>query len=227
VKWSVHRYVAAKVLGRSEPLFFRIGVLHGVVEPDRRPDYVVKPRFQILPHHLCTGALGRVQREIVKYYVDLAVYYYATGRLYRAGVALGRALHYVQDGVIPSLGQDYAYIHELVEEVVSLFIRGEVRSEGAQRLLDRMVEVSKAVLREFYRKLGRLKLLGIFQHYLDLAIAFLIVLTPASLLVYTDLTPPLALLLLCLGSLRLLFLKSVKRKVSKPAIPDGVRPALT
>jgi len=95
--------------------------MKGVVEPDAIPDYVyvtVRRRRRSYTKAVPARQHGGIDRNLVRYYTYLALYLYRRGDLYRAGRALGRAIHYVQDGVLRRTKWLVLDVHEKLEEEV-------------------------------------------------------------------------------------------------------------
>jgi len=96
--WRVHRALALRA-SAGLPKEVVKGLLEGVVEPD-----VVADRKVICGHKRCrivnVHHHAGVPWNLVKYYFNLACFYRARGNLYAAGRALGRALHYIHDGIV-------------------------------------------------------------------------------------------------------------------------------
>jgi hypothetical protein len=93
------------------------GLLKGVVEPDIAADRKVvcrrgRCRAVKVRHH------AGVPWDLVKHYFNLACFYRARGDLYMAGVALGRAMHYIHDGAVKATGKAHDEIEREMDELV-------------------------------------------------------------------------------------------------------------
>jgi len=115
--WRVHK---ALVLQTSAGLPKEVvkGLLEGVVEPDIVVDRKVacrpnRCRIVNVRHH------AGVPRGLVEYYFNLACFYRARGDLHMAGIALGRALHYIHDGAVKATG----HIHDKIEKEMDVLIK--------------------------------------------------------------------------------------------------------
>jgi len=146
VKWESHRALTLQTLRAVKVQFpreFLEGLLEGCVEPDREPDRYVSKRVS---HHdnPHTDLDDRARRDLVEYYLRLAEYYFARNKLYDAGRALGRALHYVQDGVMPC-DRDH---EKLEEEVHKVIVTGK-GSRKARKIVDAALRESISLLTRF------------------------------------------------------------------------------
>jgi hypothetical protein len=59
-----------------------------------------------------------VPRGLVEYYFNLACFCRARGDLHLAGVALGRALHYIHDGAVKTAGRAHYEIEKEMDKLV-------------------------------------------------------------------------------------------------------------
>ncbi|WP_333639305.1 hypothetical protein [Pyrobaculum aerophilum] len=136
--WATHRRLVALAWPQGLPKgdLYR-GVIKGVVEPDVVSDMLYvkkcggrKCRWALAPpkHH-------ELQISLVEYYYNLAQYYRARGDLYNAGRALGRALHYIQDGAVKTKKWLILNVHDSLEKEI----------EG---LLNKMPEICRGVRAE-------------------------------------------------------------------------------
>ena len=128
--WHVHRALALYVsAGLSEKAVK--GLLDGVVEPDVVADRKVvrrRRRCRIVNVHHHAGAPW----DLMEYYFNFACSYRARGDLYMAGVALGRALHYIHDGTVKATGD----VHDEIEREMGKLIEklpGLCKDEVAKR----------------------------------------------------------------------------------------------
>jgi len=125
--WDIHRLILLQALqdvcrefildslGRE----FLDGLYRGIVEPDKKPDKVVRYRFKgrgrvsvrvgYAKHHT-------VDKTLVSYYYHLALYYARKENRMLSGLALGRAIHYAQDSSVKTKKYLVIDIHEEVEE---------------------------------------------------------------------------------------------------------------
>jgi len=124
MRWNTHRRILSSVLRSVDyefPAAFVRGLLKGIIEPDSIPDYVyiaVRRRRRRYTKAVPARQHGGVDPALVKYYTHLALYHYRRGELYDAGRALGRAIHYLQDGVLKRTKWLILDIHERLEEEV-------------------------------------------------------------------------------------------------------------
>jgi hypothetical protein len=109
---------------------FLEGLFRGVVEPDEVPDRVVTyvlrfgrggdirigKKISYAKHHT-------VDEALVRYYYDLALFYARRGDMKLSGVALGRAIHYAQDGAVKTRKLMVLDVHEDVEKRISEAIK--------------------------------------------------------------------------------------------------------
>jgi hypothetical protein len=114
--WRVHRTLALQTSARLPKEVVK-GLLRGVVEPDIAADRKVvcrrrRCRVVNVRHH------AGVPWDLVKYYFNLACFYRARGDLYMAGVALGRAMHYIHDGAVKATGDAHDEIEKEMDELV-------------------------------------------------------------------------------------------------------------
>jgi hypothetical protein len=128
--WRVHKVVLSQALHEvsgelgSLRREFVEGLFRGVVEPDEVPDKAVRSRVRVArggvrvysyegyaKHHAVDNAL-------VKYYYNLALYYARRENQFLSGVALGRAIHYAQDGSIKTRRLLVLDVHDRVERGV-------------------------------------------------------------------------------------------------------------
>ncbi|MEM4605297.1 MAG: hypothetical protein QXR68_08155 [Pyrobaculum sp.] len=114
--WQTHRrlaILAAGAVGVGGELLR--GLLAGVVEPDvaRDRERVCGKRrcyYRDVRHH------GGYLDKLVEYYYNLACFYKSRGDLYRAGVALGRAMHYLHDDSVKTRKWAIFDVHDEVEK---------------------------------------------------------------------------------------------------------------
>ncbi len=170
MRWSCHREITLRAIERIRVKFpesFINGLLKGCVEPDKEPDYrvimyrrkrrAVTKRIPVAHHDVPKTRVDNIDRSIlVDYYVRLAVYYYVNSIYDKAGRALGRALHYVQDSVLPSLGSKYKFIHDDIEKLIEEYVEGKTRvqAESARRLAERALEESVKILTRFINEVN-------------------------------------------------------------------------
>ncbi len=151
------------------PTEFIEGLLQGCIEPDRAPDYklvyrrkrgrVVRRRVPVQHHDVLGTQEDNIDRKIlIEYYIKLAAYYYVNSAYSKAGRALGRALHYVQDGVIPSLGGDYKFLHDDLERLVEKYLENKLNIDvvSAQRLASKALSESIETLSRFINEINML-----------------------------------------------------------------------
>ena len=118
--WRVHRTILSQALRevsgelRALGAKFEEGLYRGGVEPDEVPDGVVKARMGRRRTYFYIGHAKHhtVDETLINYYYDLALYYARRGRVLLSGVALGRAIHYAQDGSV----MVYVDGHTLVQD---------------------------------------------------------------------------------------------------------------
>jgi len=124
VKWSSHKLITLKILSMINYSFdknFLKGLFQGVVEPDKLLDFIKGERLVPVKQH------DGINYTLVKYYLHLALYFYRKGDTYSSGRALGRALHYVQDGVIKRR-RWLRDVHEDIENSIDFLVRNELQN---------------------------------------------------------------------------------------------------
>jgi len=142
------------------PEEFVRGLLRGAVEPDELPDYrritITRRRRRRVytytiekrvPHHDIPGtSVDDVARsDLVRYYRCLAAFLFRRGQYYESGRALGRALHYIQDSVLP--GDVH---HEEIEHLIDRYLRSrEVRSPDVVKMVELALERTIELLQDF------------------------------------------------------------------------------
>jgi len=134
--WRVHRTVLSQALREvSEELGalgerFVKGLYKGVVEPDKVSDKAVKIKVRITrsgrvrvrsyrgyaKHHT-------VDESLIEYYYNLALYHARRRNAFLSGVALGRAIHYAQDGSVETKRFPVLNVHDRVEEEIEEAIK--------------------------------------------------------------------------------------------------------
>ena len=165
MRWSCHRTLTLRAIEHVQVRFprqFIEGLLQGCVEPDREPDYRIVYRYRgrrkilkripVSHHNVLRTQADNIDRSIlVDYYIKLAVYYYTNSMYDKAGRSLGRALHYVQDSVLPSLGSEYKFLHDDLEKSIEDYIEGKskINIESIRRLADKALEESVKVILRF------------------------------------------------------------------------------
>lgn len=143
MKWSSHKLLTSKLLSIINYDFdtvFINGLFEGVIEPDKLPDYKVRVytskrvRTRIIPATQHDG----INKLLVKYYSHLALYFYRHDDLFNAGRALGRAIHYVQDGVIKRTKWLFLDVHDKIEEEIDVLVRTKL-----SEMLDECIKIKK------------------------------------------------------------------------------------
>jgi len=103
------------------------GLLDGVVDPDRNPDLkliVRSRRRRSYVRRVPVRQHGGVNKALVHYYYCLALYHYRNGNDYMAGRALGRAIHYVQDGVLQrKKWMGLVDVHDELESEIEIMVK--------------------------------------------------------------------------------------------------------
>ena len=74
----------------------------------------------------------------MEYYYSLACFYRARGDLHLAGVALGRALHYIRNGVVKIVGKAHDEIEKEMDGLIKML--PHLCSGVVARRSDRAVE---------------------------------------------------------------------------------------
>ncbi len=128
--WRVHRTLAL-LTSAGLPKEAVKGLLKGVVEPDVAVDRKVacrrrRCRTVNVRHH------AGIPWGLVEYYFNLACFYRARGDLYTAGVALGRALHYIHDGAVNAKRHNHDEIEREMDKLVEK-LPDLCRNEEARR----------------------------------------------------------------------------------------------
>ena len=97
------------------------------------------------------SAIFVIGATMIDYYVRLALYYYKNRKYYLAGRALGRALHYVQDAVLPSLGKKFSSIHEDLENMIEEYVEGRRTDvpQSVHEIISRAVRDSAQLIERF------------------------------------------------------------------------------
>jgi hypothetical protein len=148
--WRVHRALALLV-STSLPKEVVKGLLEGVVEPDVAADRKIACRRMFcrivrVKHH------AGVPWGLVEYYYNLACFYRARGDHYSAGRALGRALHYIHDGVVVATRNIHDKIEremdELVKNLPNLCKNKKYTNKAAEMLCSAYLE-SKWLIERF------------------------------------------------------------------------------
>lgn len=126
---SIHRSVTEAAIARLGAKLqekFLNGLIEGLTDPDRVPDIGLK---------LWVTARGRIRarvgyakhhsasRTFVDYYFNLSLYNLRRGDEHRAGVMLGRALHYVQDEAISRRKHFVLDMHDEEEKAVNMLAK--------------------------------------------------------------------------------------------------------
>lgn len=117
MRWRTHTRILKLVLeitGKDLEQELIKGLFRGIVEPDRLPDYDIKRRGFVKQH-------DTLVKKLVKYYVKLAIYLYNKGEIEKAGIALGRAIHYAQDLVLKTRRYLIFNIHDELEKEVDKY----------------------------------------------------------------------------------------------------------
>ena len=134
--WRVHRTILSQALrevsGELRALGekFEEGLYRGVVEPDEVPDGVVKARMGRRRTYFYIGHAKHhtVDETLINYYYNLALYYARRGRVLLSGVALGRAIHYAQDGSVKTrrflILDEHERVEKEIEEALKSFEEG-------------------------------------------------------------------------------------------------------
>ncbi len=134
---DAHVAIALRVLsalaffGKRLPSIFVNSFIQGVSEPDNVHDLRAKPirckkggysvKYAPVKHHSVLEV-----RPLIDYYLDLALYLYSNGKLFDAGRALGRAVHYAQDAVLKRTKMLILDVHESLERKVNHLARYEL-----------------------------------------------------------------------------------------------------
>ena len=166
MKWSSHRTLTLRALAQARKLGITFpeeliqGLLKGVVEPDEKPDfrYVTVVRYRRrraytytiekrVPHHDVIGTVSDdvMRNDLIRYYVCLASYLYRQGQYYDSGRALGRAIHYIQDSVIPHTEE-----HEKVENDIEKCLKQKICSKDIVRIIEEAYNKTFKILKSFY-----------------------------------------------------------------------------
>ncbi len=117
LKWRTHTKVLKLVLeiaGIDLDRELIRGLFKGIVEPDTLPDYDIKRKRFVKQH-------DRSIIKLVKYYLKLAIYLYNRGEIEKAGIALGRAIHYAQDLVLKRRAYIIFDIHDKLEKEIDKY----------------------------------------------------------------------------------------------------------
>uniref|UniRef100_A0A7C5XLG4 Uncharacterized protein n=1 Tax=Ignisphaera aggregans TaxID=334771 RepID=A0A7C5XLG4_9CREN len=151
--WSIHRLILSQALQDVCREFsldsldreFLKGLYRGVVEPDKVPDRVVKYRLRIGRSSRVRVSTGyakhhTVDKTLISYYYHLALYYARRENKMLSGLALGRAIHYAQDGAIKTRKYLLVDVHDEVEkelEILAKSLREDIQELCRDMKLDK------------------------------------------------------------------------------------------
>ncbi len=133
------RYVLSYI-NYNFPKEFLDGLEAGIKETDIVNDYVVRGgrkrsyRYRVR-HHSKNHSGPNV--GVIDYYYCLALYYWRNKCLYDSGRALGRALHYLQDGAMDIKESTHRYMELLVEKYIDNLYRGEVLANKIKEVINK------------------------------------------------------------------------------------------
>ncbi len=100
MKWSDHkRLINAATQGHRVPLPAYQGLMHGVIDPDKNPEQSLRISKSGIPYQV-TEAHHRPDMDKIKKEIWQARRFWLAGEEYNTGFQLGRALHYIHDGLV-------------------------------------------------------------------------------------------------------------------------------
>lgn len=186
--WQIHKELASKAVSYVGSLQRELldGILEGVVDPDVVADYCVQ-RYT-MPSGEVKEQLVRKRHhvmnvDLIRYYYRLALYFYRRGDIREAGRALGRAMHYLHDGLLETRWSSYDF-HDVAEEDLDrlwpptcsprrMTLRQAVAmgpSKGREALC-KMLEASIATISTFLKDIQR-PTEHVYRNYRKAEIAF-------------------------------------------------------
>jgi len=222
LKWRTHIRILKAVI---EIAFKNLdaelvrGLFRGIVEPDKLPDYDVKKRRLVKQH-------DKTVKELVKYYLRLAIYLYNSGKVEEAGRALGRAIHYAQDLVLKRRRYLIFDVHDKIEEELERYFNKidkkmileciherPRRSNNPETIICSAISITYRVLKAFSDGIGKRNLMRRVLMIITLSTLSLVCLsslsTMLSCIVYKCLIA--ITLILLLSSLAIILNATVKR----------------